>query len=74
MPAGAEVARLLIEWKKGNQASAMRCSRPMVATELPHACAWELKDELATAYQRIGDVQGNVMAATLGNTHAALES
>jgi len=30
--------------------------------------------ELAAAYQRIGDVQGDVMAANLGNTAAALES
>ena len=35
---------------------------------------WDLKNELATAYQRIGDVQGNVMGANLGNTKAALES
>lgn len=35
---------------------------------------WELRSELATAYQRVGDVQGNVMGANLGNTHAALES
>ena len=35
---------------------------------------WELQSELATAYQRIGDVQGNVLGANLGNTKAALES
>ncbi len=35
---------------------------------------WALKAELATAYQRIGDVQGNVLGANLGNTRAALES
>jgi len=35
---------------------------------------WDLKTELATAYQRIGDVQGNVMGANLGNTQAGLES
>src|SRR5439155_3295005 len=35
---------------------------------------WDLKSELATAYQRIADVQGNVMGANLGNTKAALES
>ncbi|HLK66924.1 MAG TPA: protein kinase [Bryobacteraceae bacterium] len=35
---------------------------------------WDLKRELATAYQRIGDVQGNVLGANLGNTQAALES
>jgi serine/threonine protein kinase/tetratricopeptide (TPR) repeat protein len=35
---------------------------------------WELQRELATAYHRIGDVQGNVMGANLGNTQAALES
>ena len=35
---------------------------------------WELKAELATAYQRIGDVEGNVLGANLGNTQAALES
>ena len=35
---------------------------------------WDLKLELATAYQRIGDVQGNVMGANLGNTNGALES
>ena len=35
---------------------------------------WDLKSELATAYERIGDVQGNVMGANLGNTQAALES
>ena len=35
---------------------------------------WDLKMELANAYQRIGDVQGNVMGANLGNTKEALES
>jgi tetratricopeptide (TPR) repeat protein len=35
---------------------------------------WDLKRELATGYLRIGDVQGNVKAANLGNTQAALES
>lgn len=35
---------------------------------------WDLKTELATAYQRIGDVQGNVMGANLGNTKKGLES
>ena len=35
---------------------------------------WALKAELATAYQRIGDVQGNVMGANLGNTKEALAS
>jgi serine/threonine protein kinase len=35
---------------------------------------WELKTELATAYQRIGDVQGNVMGANLGNTKEGLQS
>jgi tetratricopeptide (TPR) repeat protein len=35
---------------------------------------WDLKLELANAYQRIGDVQGNVMGANLGNTKGALES
>ena len=35
---------------------------------------WDLKNELATAYQRIGDVQGNVTGANLGNTKEALES
>jgi len=35
---------------------------------------WDLKLELATAYQRIGDVQGGVMGANLGNTKGALES
>ena len=35
---------------------------------------WELQSELATAYQRIGDVQGGGMGANLGNTKAALES
>lgn len=35
---------------------------------------WALKTELATAYQRIGDVQGNVMGANLGNTKDGLES
>jgi serine/threonine protein kinase len=34
----------------------------------------ELQRELAAAYRRIGDVQGNVMRANLGNTTAALES
>ena len=35
---------------------------------------WDLQNELASAYQRIGDVQGDVMAANLGNTAGALES
>ena len=35
---------------------------------------WGLKADLATAYQRIGDVQGNAMGANLGNTKAALTS
>ncbi|HEY1340517.1 MAG TPA: hypothetical protein VGF59_23555, partial [Bryobacteraceae bacterium] len=35
---------------------------------------WALKTEVATAYLRIGDVQGNVMGANLGNTKGALES
>jgi serine/threonine protein kinase/tetratricopeptide (TPR) repeat protein len=35
---------------------------------------WTLRMELAAAYQRIGDVQGDVMDANLGNTAAALES
>jgi serine/threonine protein kinase len=35
---------------------------------------WNLKTELATAYLRIGDVQGNVMGANLGNTKEGLES
>ena len=35
---------------------------------------WPLKIELATAYQRIGDVQGNVLGANLGNTKGGLES
>lgn len=34
----------------------------------------ELQQELAAAYQRIGDVQGNVMGANLGNTAGALQS
>ncbi|MBC8168094.1 MAG: protein kinase [Bryobacteraceae bacterium] len=34
----------------------------------------ELQGELAAAYHRIGDVQGNVMAANLGNTTGALAS
>src|SRR5262249_18589736 len=34
----------------------------------------ELQAELATAYQRIGEVQGDVMSANLGNTKAALDS
>jgi hypothetical protein len=34
----------------------------------------ELRNELAAAYQRIGDVQGDVMGSNLGNTAAALES
>ena len=33
-----------------------------------------LQLELAAAYQRIGDVQGNVMGANLGNTTEALAS
>ena len=35
---------------------------------------WELQRELAAAYERIGEVQGDVMSANLGNTTAALES
>ena len=34
----------------------------------------ELRNELAAAYQRIGDVQGDVMGSNLGNTAAALDS
>jgi eukaryotic-like serine/threonine-protein kinase len=34
----------------------------------------ELTAELAAAYQRVGDVQGDVMAANLGDTTGALES
>ena len=34
----------------------------------------ELQSELAAAYQRIGEVQGDVMSANLGNTKAALDS
>jgi serine/threonine protein kinase len=34
----------------------------------------ELQQELAAAYHRIGDVQGNVMSANLGNTSDALAS
>ena len=35
---------------------------------------WALQAELAAAYERIGDVQGDVLAANLGNTDAALQS
>src|SRR5262249_45011107 len=35
---------------------------------------WALQAELAAAYQRIGDVHGDVMSANLGNTAAALAS
>jgi eukaryotic-like serine/threonine-protein kinase len=35
---------------------------------------WALKTELAIAYQRIADVQGNVMGANLGDTKNALVS
>jgi len=34
----------------------------------------ELQRELASAYRRIGDVQGNVMSSNLGNTAEALRS
>jgi len=34
----------------------------------------ELRNELAAAYQRIGDVQGDVLNSNLGNTAAALDS
>lgn len=34
----------------------------------------QLQDELAAAYEKIGDVQGRAGAANLGNTAAALES
>lgn len=35
---------------------------------------WALKTELAIAYQRIADVQGNVMGANLGDTKDAMAS
>jgi len=35
---------------------------------------WQLKAELANAYQRVGDVQGDVTGANLGNTTEALDS
>ena len=35
---------------------------------------WDLRSELAAAYQRIGDVQGDVMQANLGKTGEALAS
>lgn len=35
---------------------------------------WELQGDLAAAYQRIGEVQGDVLNANLGQTTAALES